>query len=213
MWDPGDAGGKGPVLFAVHGQGVALPDDARGGRKGGQGQPDPVQQGDGGPAWNRHDPGVPAGGEGPLGAGVGHPSGAAADGTGTGGNHGHGIGEPLPAGHLHAGVQRGVRARRARAGIRVRAAHRAGPAGEHPVRDSRALGGAGQLCEIRGAGAAAAVEPAPSTLHAGAGEGPAAHGREPVGMAWAKAAAKIRDGWPAAAGIPGGGRLGWAQIR
>ena len=41
VWDPGDDGGKGPALLAVHGQGVALPDDA--------------------------------GGEGPLGAGVGQP--------------------------------------------------------------------------------------------------------------------------------------------
>ena len=31
--DPGDAGGKGPALFAVHGQGIALLDDAGGGGK------------------------------------------------------------------------------------------------------------------------------------------------------------------------------------
>ena len=36
----GDDRGQGPVLLALHGPGLALLDDAGGGREGGQGEPD-----------------------------------------------------------------------------------------------------------------------------------------------------------------------------
>ena len=55
---PGSAGddrGEGPVLFAVHGPGLALLGHAYGGRQGGQGQPDAVRAGHGA-ARHRDDP-------------------------------------------------------------------------------------------------------------------------------------------------------------
>ena len=113
-------------------------------RQGGPGQPDAVRAGDG-PARHRDDSGVLAGGAGPLGAGVPDAPGSAAEGAGGGGDRGHGVGQPLSAGGVHAGVQRGVRASREGGGIGVRALRRPCGAGRHPVRGPRAHGGPGQL--------------------------------------------------------------------
>ena len=81
------------------------------------------------------------------------------------------------------------------------------------VRGARADGGARQLRGLRGAGAATAERPAPSALHEGAGEGQAAHGRAPVRVARAEAAARVRAGWTAGARDHWGGGLGWARFR
>ena len=77
-----DDRGEGPVLLAVHGPGLALLGQAGGGGKGEPGEPDPVRAGDGA-ARDRDDPGVLAGGAGPLGARVPHPPGALAEGAPT----------------------------------------------------------------------------------------------------------------------------------
>ncbi len=62
------------------------------------------------------------------------------------------------------------------------------------VRGARADGGAGQLRELREAGAAAAGRPWQAALHEGEGQGAPPHGRAPVGVARAEAAAKVFGG-------------------
>ena len=127
---------------------------------------------------------------------TGRPSGQgpAGEGVGAGRDRGDVSGEPVSAGDLSAGFQRGVRPATEVGPSGVRAAGAGHGPGRDPVRVARADRGPGQLCPVRGDDAAVAIGSASAALLQGAGESPPAHGQQAVGVAGPPVAGALRRG-------------------